>query len=900
MRTLLRGRSAFERDLHDELRSHLEHRADDIVRSGVSPREARRRACVEFGGVERYAEAIRDDAGAAWRRLPESLWRDAMIGARRLAAAPLFTFFAVLSLALGLGVTTSVYSVVHSLLWKPIPLADPDHAVMITSPSRTRAGAPDWRAVLSFSDFDALRRSQTSLVSISASAYVSDTLATERVAEVALGEAVIGDYFAVIGLPMLAGRGLQPADDDPGMARVVVVNRRVVEASFAGREDVIGEVVRIAGQPFEIVGVAPETFDGLGGDEGRWTSFWIPHAQRPVSTGRASAPTSRSFAVLGRLPPDRALAEVHAEVATLASRLDRAEPTRIPEGQAGAGSRLARVWQARLATDVYASSTDLAGRAGLLILLLISMVLVVACTNIANLMLARGSMRAHELAIRASLGASRGRIVRELTVESGWIALGGGLLGFVVTQALLVAFAFDIPTNSGRAVRLDPRLNVPVLGAAAFLLLGSLLVFGLGPALRLTRGATRGGLEAGAALGLPPGRGPWPLVRWQVAIAVGFLLVSSVTARLVWDAARHDSGIDLDRLAVATVSFDRDRGQDEEAARRTIDLVLAAARQQPGVAAVAAATGLPFGQTRTPLVRLTPAESPFVDGARYPSALALMSTPDIFETVGVPILRGRPFDRRDVAGTRPVVVMSEFAAREVFGTADVVGRDLAIRQVGGRALTSRAEVVGVSQDTDVGSLMHRTTGLIFQPLAQSYWPGVAFYARTQGDVDSAAARLTTAIRQADPDLGLSSHGAARRLMAPGFVLLGIAATLTTALGLLALVLSLVGLHGVLSQSVAARTREMGLRVALGATARQVGSMALSQGLRPVAGGLMLGLLFSTLIRAGVTTLMEPVPIVDWFALAVVPIPILLAAAVACYLPARRAARVDPNVALRDL
>jgi hypothetical protein len=341
-------------------------------------------------------------------------------------------------------------------------------------------------------------------------------------------------------------------------------------------------------------------------------------------------------------------------------------------------------------------------------------------------------------------------------------------------------------------------------------------------------------------------------------------------------------------------------GWDESRSRSALERALTLARARADVDAVAVTTGLPFGFQMTPIAQITTPDRPFVKGARMDSTGVLSGTPDLLRTLDVPLVRGRNFNDRDDGGAPRVAIVSEFTERKLFGATGAVGRQIVLRHSEKRPVETLT-VVGVARQTDVDALMERDDHLVYVPFAQNYYPNVALVARGSGEPAGVARVLQTALRQADPDLGTGVAGAASWLTAGPYVAARIAAVLAGALGALTLVLAMVGLYGVQAQIVAQRTREVGVRMALGAAASQIERMVLKDGFRPVAQGLVIGLFLGTIVRALVrATLAAPIQLVDPLALVLVPIPLGIAAFLASYLPARRAARVDPNVALRHL
>ncbi len=413
------ARTRFERDLRDELRIHVEHRTQDLIAAGLSPADAARQARIEFGAAETYKEQCRDARGFAAFRPFHGLEGDLRLATRRLLATPQFLIFAVLSLAIGIGVTTSVYSILYSLIWKPLGLSDPDRVVLVA----TRDAGLSGRMYLSYPDFQDLRASTRTLSVIAASSHFYQTLVTPEASDALEGEAVTGEYFRTTGVGAIIGRTIQPSDDDSG-ARVLVLNHRIWRGRFAADSGIVGRVVRLGGEPFEVIGVAPRSFDGIERQPFR-AGGWIPLRAMTAFRGNPATFASRDrrqLTVFGRLTSAGTPATAAAELGAIAARLDLDFPYRTTRFGQESPSPLPRGWSARGIGQLRDSDTRMAS----LIIALVALVLVVACTNLANLMLARGAARQREIAVRRALGAGRWRLVRELVVESTIVAIIGG------------------------------------------------------------------------------------------------------------------------------------------------------------------------------------------------------------------------------------------------------------------------------------------------------------------------------------------------------------------------------------------------------------------------------------------------------------------------------------------
>ena len=883
------SRSRFEVEMSAELRSHLEHRIDDLVAHGLTREDATRTARVEFGALEARKEDCRDSRGFTAARITQGLWGDVRLATRRLRSSPLFVAFAVLSLALGLGLTITSYAVLEALVWTSIGIAEPTRVVVITVPGGlSDEGHP---ASMSRNDFDQVRSGQRTLSALAATATFSRTLVTPSGNFALRGQAVSGDYFTVVRVSAALGRTLQPLDDARATP-VLVLSDVVWRTRFGADPTIVGRTVRLGGQPFEIVGVMPRRFHGTSRSPGAW----IPLAAAMPFVGAVGNPRERrDLSIVGRLASGYTLLSAGTEFATIGRELDRTQPLATLDEQANGGERPRR-WSAQSIEVLGRVPDDIAK----LLLFVVAMVLIVACTNLANLLLARGTMRLHEIAVRRSLGASRWRLVRELCVESTVIGVLGAGAAIAVTRWLLDQVPPDLPAF-GMAFPIEAVVSPTVLLVTAGALLVSLLGFGLAPAIQLTRKPVSVELASEAGTGdrrrMLRHR---QLIRWQVAITSCFFVIVSMAGRVLVGTARHDSGMKLEGLAVATIGGTSD--WDQGRVRRAVEDILATAAEQPDVEAVSASVGLPFGVAALSVPVTTP-DQPFAEGrsvfATNPrQAYLIPATYDFFRTLGIPIVTGRAFDAGDDGSARPVAVLNEKMARRFFGTREAVGRQITFRNQGD-VVTST--VVGIAADTDTMSFRGYRGDVLYVPLHQQYVRGQLTITARGARPAEAARTLQAAIRGADPDISTTSYGEASALLTFPFYQLGLVAAGVGALGVLTLLLGMVGLYGVQSQTVAHRTREVGVRVALGATARQIQRMILKAGLVPVVQGLALGLAIGSLTRLVFRVILErPIALVDPLALIVVPIPVVVAAYLACRVPASRAARVDPTVALRHL
>lgn len=827
---------------------------------------------------------------------------------RRLWATPIFTVFAVLSLALAVGVTTSIYSVLVSLTRNGLVVANGDRIGLIVGTDPIDGRRLTWRSVLSRADFEDLQREGSGLGPLAASAAFFQSVVGGSVSEVVSGEAVTGNYFSALGLTPDRGRLIQPIDDT-APARIVVVGHQFWRTRLAARPDVIGTTLHIGGEPFEVVGVAPEQFGGLANRIQANTSVWVPLGSTSMFPSNAAPPTDstdrrrRQLTVFVVPEPSASLDALSAQISAIGSRLDTAYPIDMRRAGASAPVVQPRAWALRSVAAVTREIDSQFSRGETIIMVIVGLVLVVACTNLANLVLARGSSRVHELAVRRALGASRLRLVAQQLSESVWLTLMGATGAFIVTRLLLAWFtAASLPVSEAVVVQLEPHLDLPTLTLAGVSLLASLIVFGVAPAIQLTRAQLRPTLSMeGGSTGQTQWRTRRTLIAVQVMISLSFFLLAAFAVRTVDAEHTRPSGVDVDRLAIGTLNFHLPPW-DEPRAQEAIDRLMLLVPSEPLLTSAAVLSGMPFGTNYTPAVNITRVDQPFLPGkTSYPFAALVAATPTVFSTLGVSINRGRGFDARDLPGGEAVAVLSEVAARQIFGTTDVVGRNFMMRnsRVSEPAPPTTLTVVGVASDTDTQRRGSRDAGLVYVPLTQHYEPFLAFVGRTTGDPAEVVDEMRSLAQRADANLVLDRPGTAALAVTGVYVLMDVASRLAGGLALLALLLGMAGLFGVLSHIVSRRTRELGLRIALGADRSQIQRLVLRDGLQPVVSGLIMGFLLAIPVRM-LLRFSSPFSLEDALIFLLAPIPIIVSALLACYWPARRASRVDPNVALRDL
>jgi len=838
---------------------------------------------------------------------------------RRLSAGPVFTAFAVVTLALGIGATTAIYAVAEAVLFRPLDIRDVDEVVNIyhADPSHPAHATAVSRISLSWPDVEDIEALQTVFDEMMTWSRFQAPLTGTGQFTTVLGELVSGNYFAFVGAGPLLGRVIQPADDDAAAPPVVALAEPFWRRTFGGDSDIVGRTITLGGRPVEVVGVVPASFRGVDMPNVLPTQAWMPLRQAghvmPARRDRWNDREHRWVFVKARLGAGHTIAEARAGLLAIGRQLDRVAPIGDPNARARGGPEDVRRFAVLAAADrsMHESVDFLAVPAGQAVLAAAALVLLVACTNLANMLLARGARRHHEVAVRRALGATRWQVVRELARESLVISAAGGLAGIAFAWWLVVRLSGAVPVGTGLSLTIEPRMTSGVFAVGLAATVAAALLFGLAPAWRTTQVGLRPLLDADTGASGGRWRGRRWLVAAQVSVSVAILVPGALLARQAVSKAFHDPGFDLDRLAAVQIGFhlvDRIEGgaADEVSAdaRRTRRLEVLAhaverARRTPGIAHAALVNRLPvyFGSTRATRVG---AEPPSADSRAAPSEADLRRVTypitgdeQLFDAIGVRMLAGRPFDAADVRSHAPVVVISRAVADAVYGEDHVVGRTMF---VGAEVVT----VVGVAADTDWSTIGRRRYGFIYRPGQPAMDAEVVLAARASADPAGAVLALRAILRDLDRELPVVEGVTGPMIVARQTAFDRIGAELVTLLGAFALALALTGLAGLLSYVVASRRRELGVRMALGADRRRIARMVIVDGLKPVLAGGAAGLAVGALLSGLVGTYFYRLPALDWGGIAFVAVLLVLLTVAACYVPAARAAAIEPNAALRDL
>jgi putative ABC transport system permease protein len=807
------------------------------------------------------------------------LLRDARFGLRLLLKSPSFSAVAVLTLAVGISATTTVFSVVHAVFLAPLPYREPDRLVMVFTRmdgARFLSDAGDyarWKGhAAAFEDLQAWTLRSVNLA------------VDERPAHVEAGVATPG-LLALIGLghPLALGRDFLAEEGTVGREQVAILSHRLWQERFGGDRRIVGRAIRIDGKPHTVVGVL-----GEGAADRHQARLWMPLAPTPEQLG-AEVPDLRHY-VAGRLRSGLTVEQAHASMDALTRRLAEAAPAR-------AKGRTASVEPVR--NSLLAGDTKTAIR---LLFGAVALVLLIACANVANLHLARATARRRELALRTSLGASRSALVRQLLTESLLLALAGGGLGIVLALPLLRTFVALLPAGA-LPVEADVRLSVPVLLFTLAVCVLCALLFGCAPAWRASRVDANDALKA-AAPSLDPGRDRLrrALVIGECALALTLLAAGGLVVRGLVELARVDLGFRTERLLTFSLPVPEERLAGTERIVAFYREMAGRLESIPGVQSVSISATLPMHAFGFAVMTFDVVGAPAEDPSKRRRARLNVASPGYFATFGIPLARGRPLGEQDRAGAFPAAVVNEAFVEEFLPHGDPLEQRLAMKQLlPGGELGPLVEwrVVGVSRDVRNADPRSRPVPEITLPFAQNPWPAATVALRTAGDPGSVPPSAAAAIRALDPDLPMADLRTMAQVVAGTTADDRLNGALFGGFALVALLLAAGGVYGVLSFVVAQRTREIGLRMALGAGRGRILRDVVREGMGAALLGTALGSVGAWLAARTLRGLVYGAGIMDLGLFVVVALILLAAALLACAVPARRAAAVDPMAALRQ-
>ncbi|MBI1761539.1 MAG: ABC transporter permease [Acidobacteria bacterium] len=820
----------------------------------------------------------------------QTLWQDLRYGVRVLLKQPGFTLIAVLTLALGIGANGVIFSLINALLLRPLPVEQPQELAAVFT-SDFSSGDFGGSSYPDYADFRARNQSFTGLVSYQPQPL---SLNVDGANERAFGEIVSGNYFTVLGLKLALGRGFLPEEElRPGAAAVAVISHKLWQTRFNSDPATVGRNVKLNGQPFTIVGVAPANYGGLL--RGLAVDWWVPAmmADQLVPGSRnLTERGNRGIFVMGRLKPGVTVAQAQAEFNNLAAQLYQEWPQQWDNiRRQGRKVSLIPESEARVMPGVRTPLVIFTA----LLMTVVGLVLLIACANVANLLLARAAARRKEIAIRLSLGAGRGRLIQQLLTESVLLALLGGVAGLALATwgaDLLMAFKPPVPFPLELNLHGDWRVFGFMFGLS--LLTG--VVFGLVPALAASRPDVTHALKDDSGASSGRGRLRGALVVVQVALSLLLLICAGLFLRSLRNASSIDPGFDADNLLAMSMDLQQ-QGYDETRGKIFIEQLLDRTRALPGVISASLADDLPLGLggSRRSVTIEGYAAQAGEDMEIHSSTVA----PGYVETLRIPLLQGRTFAAQDRPEAPGVVLINEAFARRYWPGQPPLGKRI---QMGGGPNGANdapyLTVVGVVKDGKYTSLGEEATPFLYLNLAQRYVAAPTLIIRTQSNPTDLLATVRNEVAALDKSLPLFDVKTMRQHLGIALLPARLAGSVLGIFGLVALLLAAAGIYGVMAYAVAQRTREIGIRMALGADARAVLRLVVRQGMTLVLIGLAIGLTAAFALTHLLKSLLFGVSTADPLTFAGIALLLMSVALLACWIPARRATKVDPLIALR--
>ena len=829
----------------------------------------------------------------------DTLIKDLRFGIRSLLKRPGFTAIAVLTLALGIGANTAIFSVVNATLMQPLPVTDPERLVFVFNGP---AGS-----VFSYPDYAPLRDQNNVFDGMLAWGGITASLNSNDQTDLAVGAIVSGNFFDVLGVRAKLGRTLSTEDDKtPGAHPVVVISDRLWQTRFGGDPNIIGRQLLLNGNSFTVIGVLPAGFDGLqfGVARDLYVPLMMQATMRPPRAGYSGEMNpdllqvrgNRWLFSVGRLKPGVTAAQAQSSLALITKQLE--ETYKVNQGRGISVSALSESADPQ-------TRRQLSTVAGLL-MAVVGIVLLIACANVANLLLARSSARTKEIAVRLAIGATRWRIVRQLLTEGVLLATLGGVAGLLLAWWATRSFTAVPPPTGSLPITPQFSIDLQVLLFTLGLSLLAGVVFGLAPAMRASSPALVPALKDDAAAFFERTRTFGVrnlLVVTQVALSVVLLIAAGLFLRSLQQARTIDPGFDAEKIVnlplnINLLRYTRTQGRDFY--RQVVERV----EGIPGVesaslARIAAVSG--GSSVRSLLIEgRAGSNNQFRSEGSGPapgddqSVSANVIGPRYFQTMGIGLLQGRDFNAQDTEDHPRVVIVNEAFVRRHFPSEDPVGKRLSLNGTEG----PWREIVGVVRTSKYISLGENPTPITYLPLQQNHETGMTLHVRTAVDPSSLAGAIRNEVQSLERNLPLGNPERMSERVANSLWAARMGAILLAVFGGLALLLASIGLYGVMSFAVSRRTREMGIRVALGARPGDVFRLVLRQGMTLVVAGLGLGLVAAVMVTRLLASFLYGVSTTDALTFTAIPLLLTFVALLACYLPARKAMKVEPLVALR--
>ena len=869
------SRKKWEQEANDELRFHIEQQTAAHIAAGMSAKEARRQATLQFGGVEGVKEDCREQRSGFWL---DTFIADARYALRVMRKNPGFAAIAILTLALGIGANTAIFSVVYAVLLKPLPYPTPNQLVVMFD-AKPQEGV-DFTGI-SYPDFEDVRAQNGVFTELAGNQEHDLTVTGRGEPFVAPTAVVTAGLFDVLRAAPLLGRTFVPDDGRPGAAPVVIVSEKLWRSRFGADPHLVGSAINLDKRSFTVIGIMPAGFQSP--ILARKQDLWVPTPDDPVFGGWMARRSGHWLSVIGRLKPGVSIAQAQAELDGISHRLN----AEFPKDDTG--------WSLRVGP---LQSTLVGNERPALLLLLgtVALVLLIACANIADLLLARATSRAREMSVRIALGAGRSRIVRQLLTESAALGLLGGAGGILLAYWGVRALGSLLPSDLAKMQNI--RVDGWVLAFALLLSVAASFVFGLAPALfaassdvqkTLREGLGRSGAVCSSQ------KAQTILAVAEIALAMVLLVGAGLLVRSFIATTAVSPGFSSQHLVKAEVSLPQFQYSTAQQWAAFGDDLLARVQAEPGMRD--SAIGLPL-----PLVH------PFVnlgfeiEGSTAPPASQprtanyISASTEYFRVMGIPLLQGREFTREDVASTQRVTILSETMARMYFPNQNPIGKRIIFGFPPNGGVPR--EIVGVVGNVRDAELRLAPAAMMYVPFAQAPLWGTVIVVRTNLSVAAVAEAVQRDAHAFDKDLPVTDIGAIPELVDATLAQPRFQTLLLVLFSGLALTLAAVGIYGVISYSVIQRTHEIGIRMSLGAQQGQVLRLVMGQGAKLALAGIVIGAITALSLTRFMRSLLFEVRPADPLTFVAIAALLAIVALAACYIPARRAMRVDPMTALR--
>ncbi len=862
-------------EISEEWQFHIDLRTEENVRRGMKPEEARRSAEQHFGNAGYIKDASWDVRGGG---VVERLWQDVRFGIRQLRRSPGFTFVALLSLGLGVGGNAVIFSLISTILLRPLPISHPEQVFAIHQGKEKDAS---YSQSMSYSNYRDIRDRNAVLQGMAVYRFDPMSLSHNGSNERVWGYLVSGNYFDVLGVQAFLGRTFT-ADEDrvPNAHPVAVLSYGCWQRRFGGEPGIVGQSIQINGHDFTLIGVAPSGFTGT---ESLFTpEFWVPSMMQEWIETRSGLENRHDgqWIAFGRLKPGTNSEQARAQLNMVARQLGQEYP-KVDEGMS------LRLTPPGL-VDPNLRSAVIAFSGALMLTVLL--VLLIACTNLASLLLARATQRRKEIAVRMAIGATRARLAWQLLTESVTLSVIGAAFGLAIGQALILVARASLP-RTDFALTLDLRMDWRVVSFVVTLAVVTGVGFGLVPALQASRYDVVSALKEDSA----GRRRAWlrgALVVMQVALSFVLLIMAGLTVRSLKHTEAIGPGFDPNNAATMSVDlglqeYDEKRGENfyQQLAERV--------RALPGVKSAGWTARLPLGLDYS-TTGVYPEAQAEPRAEEMPYAIYTSVSPDYFAAMGIPIVGGRRFAESDTARSLRIAIVNETLAQRFWPGENAIGKRL---HAGSRGAL---EVVGVARNGKYRSLGEIPAMVVYYPLSQEYATSAALVVRTNADPRAEISSLRSEVQKLDPQLPIYDAKTLKEHMRLALFPLHAGAVVAGGFALLAMILAAIGIYGVMAYSVGQRTQEIGIRMALGASAGDVWKMVLKQGVIITATGMVLGLICAIGLSGVVASMLYGVSATDPSTFLFIALLLAAVSLAACYLPAQRATKVDPVVAIRSL